>query len=209
MEPGNHVVELLLQGGGREIATVRNGVHRFPKPEAEHFAERLNRQITDQGTKDPFCYTDESKAFGSRSLLLSQFGGKEKIVPVERARARPYDERFAARYTRPGSWYAPLLFLRSLVDGRPIKILTAVALLTDPTKLGNYLVNWREAGLEITNYETVSLLTDAQFDDFMMEMTDQNIAVLVDPLLTSDKSTKFASGLEIRSIEQLTAERRG
>lgn len=208
VEPGGYVVELLLQGGAREIATIRNGVHRFSKSEAEHFAERLNRQIADQGLRDPFCYTDENKAFGSKSFLVPRFGGKEKVIPVERARARPYDERFAARYTRPGSWYAPLLFLRSMEDGQPISILTSVALLTDPTKLANYISNWGEAGFKIPSYETVSLLTDAQFDDFMVELSERKVGVIVDPLLATGGSTKLVSGLRIRPIDELAEEQK-
>ncbi|MDZ4362113.1 hypothetical protein [Brevundimonas sp.] len=204
--PGNYVVEMLLRGGGREIVTVRNGVHRFSKPEAEQFADRLNSQMATQGITDPYCYTDESKAFGTKSFLVPKFGGKEKIVPVERARARPYDERFAARYSRPGSWYAPLLFLRSVDDGEPVRVLTAVALLTDPLTVGNFLENWREAGLELTHYEIVSLLTDEQFDDFMCDMAAQKLRVVVDPLIASAESTSLISGIEIRSISDIAGE---
>lgn len=203
--PGQYVVEILLQGGGSEIATVRNGVHRFSKPDAEDFAERLNRLIR-ESSSDPICYANDSRGFGARSFLLPRFGGRERIVPIERARARPYDERFAARYTRPGSWYAPLLFLRSKVSGLPIRVLTSVALFTDPATLGNYLENYRGVGLAIEDYETVGLLSDTEFDDFMVELHEQGVDVVVNPLLAADVSTRLVSGIPIRSIASFAVE---
>lgn len=120
------------------------------------------------------------------------------------ARARPYDERFAARYTRSGHWYAPLAYLRQTSTGEAFSIIGAVALLRAPLSLSNYLANWKEAGIQVPDYELVSLLGDRQFDDFMMLLEDKGLSAIVDPMLASDSSTRFVSGFPIQSVEQMT-----
>ncbi|MDB5462033.1 MAG: hypothetical protein JWP28_2463 [Phenylobacterium sp.] len=201
---GNYVIEIALQGGGREIVTQRNGVHRFDRVPAEKFASSLNSQFEEsRKTGDPFCYSDQSKAFGRRSFLLEQLGGRERLVPVENARVRTYEERFAARYTRPGQWYAPLLYLRDPATDEPVAYENMVLLLTDPLTLRNFLVNWRSAELDVPTYETVSIHSDAEFDEFMRWVEARGWTAVVDPLLDpTDKN--LVSGLPIRSVEALT-----
>lgn len=155
-----YVVEISLVGGGREIVTQRNAVHRFSKTEADGFVARLNDSFEiARSSSDPWCYTDQSKGFGQRSLLLEQFGGAERIIPVEFARTRKYDERFASRYRRPGFWYAPLLYLRGLSTGEPVTIFDTVPLISDPLRLRNYIENWQEAKIVFSDYETVCILS--------------------------------------------------
>lgn len=203
---GQYVVEISLQGGGREIVTQRNGVHRFSKTEADNFVSRLNKSFEEaRAGSDPWCYTDQSKGFGTRSLLIEQLGGKERIVPVEVARVRAYEERFAVRFGRPGQWYAPLLYLQSLTTGEPVAFLNSVLLLSDPLKLGNFLENWREAKMHIPEYETTSILTDVEFDEFMRWVEGRGWAAVVDPLLNPADGT-MASGLPIRSLEGILSD---
>lgn len=202
---GPFVIEMLLQGGGREFVTSRNVIDRFTKAHADDFVARLQEAIDKDEGKDPFCYTDQSKAFGRRSTLIEQFGGKERLLVIERARVRSYDERFAARYTRPGHWYAPLAYLRDISTGEAFSIIGSVVLLRAPLSLANYLANWREAGIHTQDYELVSLLNDREFDDFMLRLEDQGLSAIVDPIVASDTSTHFASGLPIRSVESIKA----
>jgi hypothetical protein len=204
---GQHVVEISLQGGGREIVTERNGVHRFSRAEADEAVSKFNKSFEEARKRsDPICYTDESKMFGPRSLLIEHGGGKERIIPVERARVRRYDERFTARFSRPGQWYAPLLYLRCLASGEPLSIHNAVLLLTDPLRLANFLHNWREAKIEIPDYETANILSDIEFDEFMRWIEARGWAAVVDPLFDPTDGS-LTSGLPIRSLEALLSER--
>jgi hypothetical protein len=203
--PGPFVVEMQLQGGGREIVTSRNEVDRFSKADATDFVARLNTYIHERGYSDPLCYTEQTKSFGPRSTLIEQFGGRERLLLVEGARARSYDQRFAARYTRPGNWYAPLFYLRDLSIGEPFSILGSIVLLTTPLSLVNHLDNWREAHIPIPNYETVSILTDRDFDDFMLWLEGHGRNVIVDPMVKVDTSARFISGIPIRSVESIVA----
>lgn len=198
---GSFVVEVALQGGGREIVTKRNDVHRFARGEAEAFATRLNQQFAAaRENGDPFCYTDESKSFSIRSELIRRIGAKERITPVDHARARPYDQRFAARYSRPGQWYTPLLYLKDRETGDPVMERDTVLMITDPTRLASFLENWREAGISIPEYETSSVLTDAEFDDFMRWVEERDFAVIVDPMLDPAKK-ELLSGYPIQSLD--------
>lgn len=200
---GQFLVEVLLKDGGSEIVTQRNTLHRFSKGEAEDFVATLNaifKEKSDAG--DPFCYTDQSKGFGPRSILIEQFGSREKRREVAAAQVRPFEQRLVAPYSRPGQWYAPVLSLRYRSSGDPVALGGGVMLLTDPLALKDYLDNWSEAGFEVTDYELVSVLTDADFDDFMRWVEDHDHIAVVDALLDPGTGT-LASGVVVRSIESI------
>lgn len=198
---GGFVVEISLVDGGREIVTQRNGVHRFSKEDADQFVENLNVQFSEaQSAGNPMCYTDESKAFSDRSTLLKQFGNREKIRPVDHAKTRAFDIRFAARYSKPGQWYAPVMYLRDCTSGDPIMFDDIVFILTDPTSLASSLENWGESGIAVTNYETAILLSDAAFDGFMRWNEERGCIAVVDPMF-DPASRKLAAGHLIASME--------
>jgi len=204
-----YVIEISLVGGGREIVTQRNSVHKFSKAEAEDFVARLNDSFNDARSRsDPWCYTDQSKGFGLKSLLLEQVGAKERIIPVEVARVRTYDERFAARFRRPGYWYAPLLYLRSLSTGEPVMINDTFPLISDPLKLRNFMENWRESKIDVFNYETVSLLSDSEFDQFMQWVEGNDWRAVINPLLDPVHGT-LVSGIPVSSLDVLARDREG
>lgn len=203
---GDFVVEMQLQGGGSEIVTVRNGVHRLSRAEADEFVASMNTRIKDLRAKDPFCYSEQTKAFGQRTQLLEQIGGRERLFPIERARVQRFEQRFATRYSRPGSWYAPLIFVRSAETGQPLSILGRRVLLTDPLSLSNFLENWASAGLVIEKYSIGTLLTDDDVDDFMSVAEDEGVSAVIDPILASGDSTRIASGIHFRSVESIIAE---
>jgi hypothetical protein len=199
---GRYVVAVKV-GDDWELVTERGRVQRFTRQGAEDLTARTNAQI-EELSRDPYCYSSETKTFGPRSFLLSKFSGRERVTPVERAEVRPYDARKAARFERPSQWYAPLMLLVSEDDGMLIDAFGAVALLTDPLSLATYLENWKSVGIEVGAYETVSLLTDADFDDFMAAMVNAGAPVVVNPMF--DPATgDLLAGLQIRWIGDLTA----
>lgn len=203
---GQYVVEISLSGGGHEIVSQRNGVHRLSKSEADDFVSSLNNTFKEAKARgDPLCYSDESKAFGPRSLLLEQIGGRERIIEATRARVRRYEERYASRFSLPGHWYAPILYLRSVESGEPILIQDFVVMLTDPLKLGNFLNNWKQASVEIPEYQTESILSDEEFDDFMRWVETRGWMVVADAMLNVSDGT-LTSGFRIGSVERFVAE---
>ena len=201
--PGDYVVEVSLVGGGREIVTKRNGVHRFDLDRAKAFCAQLGQMFKDARTQgDPYCYTDQSKGFGPRSRLLELFGAKEAIIPVENVRHRRFDARFAARYSRPGQWYAPLFYLRSLDTGDVFSIEKTIFLLSDPMNLAAHLRNWEDIGLVAEDYELPILATDTEFDNFMKWCMGNDTAVVVNPMF-NPSTGDLVSGYPVQSIDEI------
>lgn len=202
---GDYVVEISLQNGEREIVTQRNAVHRFRREEAEIFVATLNNQFENAREEgDPFCYSDQSKAYGPRSLVLEIVGGKESIRPVEKARVRKFQTEFATRYSRPGQWYAPVMYLVRADSTEPVSMHGAIFLITDPLTLGNHLSNWRSAGLLLDKYEVRLILTDVGFDEFLSWAEDSGLSTVADPIF--DVTTgEPVSGIPVISLEAITA----
>ncbi len=199
----NYMIEISLLNGEREIVTRRNGVDRFSKEDAESFAQKLNYEfVKGRADLDPFCYSDESKAFGQKSQLLSLLGVREKFRPIDQAKVRRYDATIANRFSRPGHWYAPLFYLRNLITDDPISEKDAVFLLTDPLALKSYIENWKDANIEIGEYAIEVLLTDREFDDFMQWNEDRGFFAIVNPILDSTNSS-LISGRPIISADLL------
>lgn len=203
---GQYLVEMQLQDGGIEIVTQRNHLHRFSLSDAEEYVAAVNTQLRDaQEAGDPICYTDESKGFGQRSMLIAQFGLREKMREVASARVRPFEQRLVAAFARPGRWYAPLLYLRH----RPTDLLCgapgAVFLLTDPLSLKAHLDNWATAGLPISGHEVVSLLSDEAFDDFMRWADERDLIAVVDAVLDPVKR-QLVSGVVLQSMDRFERE---
>lgn len=197
---GQYLVEMQLQDGGFEIVTQRNHLHRFSRGEAEEYVASLNLHLQSaREAGDPICYTDESKGFGPRSILIAQFGLREKIREVISARMRPFEQRLVAAFARPGKWYAPLMYLRHRPTDLPCGANGAIFLLTDPMSLRAHLDNWTAAGLPFDDYELMPLLSDEAFDDFMRWVDDRDLIVVVDPVLDPVKR-EMVSGVVLESI---------
>jgi len=201
--PGDWIVETSLTNGDRVIATQRNHVHRFGRAEAEALASRLDKAYDRaRSDADPFCYSDQTLAFGNRSQLLETIGVRERITPVDRARARRYDARFAARFERAGLWYAPLIVLRNVQDGAWLTYGSEVLAVTDPLALARRMSNWRETGINLPPYETVSLLSDEAFDAFMRSIISAGFRLAVDPLF-DPASMEMVGGLMLVSMDDI------
>jgi hypothetical protein len=195
-----------LLNGERELVTQRNAVHRFSRPAAEVFVRELNGLFSEhREAGDPFCYSDHTKAFGPKSQLLDLLGVKEVLRPVDHPRVRPYDATFANRFSRPGHWYAPILYLRSSPGDEPVALERAVLLITDQLSLKAYLGNWREAGIDIGAYRTEALLDDAAFDAFMRGNEARGHVAVVNPLI-DPASKELIAGRLIMSPERLPSQ---
>jgi hypothetical protein len=78
----------------------------------------------------------------------------------------------------------------------------AVLILTNPLKLASSIENWREAGVEIGDYETALLTSDSEFDEFMRWNEERGCIAVIDPLI--DPAThNLAAGHLIGSSEML------
>lgn len=203
--PGGFMIEIVLKDGTSEIITERNKVHRFTKKEAEEFSKQLNDQFElSRSNNDPFCYTDQSKAFGPKSQLIEQLGFLEKTREVDEANPRKFDALIAEPFESPGQWYAPVFYLTD-EDGQPIEFEGGIFLLTDPLKANDFLANWRQCFDLPEEFGTRVLSTDDQFDEFARWCCLQGFAIIVDPILQNDP-IKLISGIQILPLENFEQE---
>src|SRR5439155_4317421 len=88
VSPGDYLVECRLAGGESVFFHERGRIHRLTRAEAEDAVAMITARIkTAREAGDPLCFSDQSRAFGSRSTLLQLLGGSEKLVEIERAEA--------------------------------------------------------------------------------------------------------------------------
>lgn len=204
--PKPFVVEVSLKNGRHEIVTHRNAVHRFTKVEAEAFAADLNASFEREAKAgNPLCYTDQSKGYGPRSILISQFGASEAIDEVSEATVKRFETRMEKDCSQPGSWYAPVVAMRSVETGELLNLAGGVPLLTDPLSVTRHLDNWRLAGYVIPIVETTAIISDTEFDDLMNVIDREFECALVDPML--DPGThELLSGFVLASLRTFAAQ---
>lgn len=201
---GEYVVVSKLEDGSEELTLKRGRVQRFTKRHADEFSAKLNGAIVQaENSGDVLCYSDQSRAFGSKSTLMPLIGGKEKFLSIVNAVVRPFDGNEAARYPDPGSWYAPVLILRERATKGQIVLADAVPLISDPLALGRYLDNWHKAGFDIPSYEVEVLATDSQVDQLIDAATRLEQVVVIDPLLSEDGQIELVRGCPIHPIDLL------
>jgi hypothetical protein len=158
------------------------------------------------GNGDPLCYSDQSRAFSTRSILTRQLGSREKIQRIVDVQVRLYDAKEAARYPGPRSWYAPLLVLRDAETLTPLVLSNAIPAISDPLTLGRHLENWANAGYAIPSYKIESLLTDTQVDQLIDMATTDGLGVIIDPLLSEDGEAELVHGHPIYPLALLEHE---
>ena len=201
---GKYLVAFKLKDGTEEIACRRNNLECLTKSEAEEMVLTVNCMIqAKKYKKNPFCYTEQSKIFGDRATLLATVGGKERLIPVEKAYVRLYEERLVQRYNRPGSWYAPLFYLRNYETSEIIVVEESIVfILSDPLEFKNYLSNWADVNFNMPAYEVTCLLSDNAFDEFMRLVVSNGWSAILNPIF--DPSNKqLVSGFPVYPIEFL------
>jgi hypothetical protein len=77
-------------------------------------------------------------------------------------------------------------------------------LLTRPLSLGTYLENWKEVGFDVPDYEIVSLLSDLDFDKFMLSLEEAGGTAVVDPIFEANGPPRIVSGFPIASVESIS-----
>jgi hypothetical protein len=141
---GDYLVECRLADGGSVFFHDRGRIHRMTRAEAEDAVAMISPRIkAAREAGDPDCYSDQSRAYGSRSTLLRLLGGSEKLVEIESAEVVPFRQEIAEEYAIWDNWYAPLAYLRLTPDGSLFEIGGFVPLIANPVDLDKYVENWR------------------------------------------------------------------
>lgn len=201
---GRYVVVSTVETGSEYLACHRGLVQRFYEGHALEFEQKLRGWIDQASTAgDPLCYSDQSRSFGNRSTLLSQIGGREKVLKITDVSVRLFDAREAAPYQRIGQWYAPLMILREAETRNLVCLTNAIPAISDPLALGRHLENWKNAGFDIPKYEIEVLLTDDDVDQLIAGSIGTGFGVILDPVLSEDGNADLLRGYPIYSIDQL------
>lgn len=177
------VIALLLENGDRQFVTERGRVTRYTMNDATHAAAKMResqRRATEVGNE--FRIASETRIFGSRSYLLEKFGAGEKLLAITDFEVVPYEKRYSAGEDPNAKWYAPAVFLRDRHTSEPVDFFGSTPILTNPMHLKNFIANWKEAGIEIPEYEIQILKTDEEFDGFIIWLEDQNRRAIIDPI---------------------------
>jgi len=195
----SHMVESLLENGESELVHLRNAVQKFTPDEARKFANELTSAASAASARgDPLCYSDQSKTFGPKSLLTSSLAKPERLRKIVRAIVRPYDRSAAARYNTEGNWYAPVAYLRVRKTDGPLALLGVIPLFRNPEEIEAFLANWRDAKIEIPEFEVVALLNDRQFDDFADSSFEEGFRLVIEPVFAFDGSkTSLVGGTSL------------
>ena len=122
-----------------------------------------------------------------------------------RGEIRKFDQTTAARYALWENWYAPLEFLRSTLTGEIVTLGNLVPVITNPFVLDKLLENWRSAGIEIPDYDVVTLYDDQAFDDFISHADEQDFTIVADPLLDPRGGPQALGGIPIIPMRRLAA----
>jgi hypothetical protein len=208
VSPGDYLVECRLADGRSVFFHERGRIHRMTRAEAEAAVAMMTPRIkTAREAGDPDCYSDQSRAYGSRSTLLQLLGGSEKLVEIESAEVVPFRQELADEYAIWDNWYAPLAHLRLTADGSLFDIGGFVPLIASPFDLDKFLENWKTGKIEVPDYEIMILESDRQFDDFAADALEGGINLIVDPLVDPTGKPSFVSGIPIRSMQQMTDSR--
>lgn len=179
------VIAAQLENGEQHIVTERGRVTRYTKDEAEASVTRMVEAHSGAAKAgNPFYVTSETRSFGNRSALTELYGATERFLAIKSFDVIPYETRFSAGEDANAKWYAPVMFLRDRRTSEPVNLFGSTAILTDPLHLKNFIANWKEAGIEIGEYEVQILKSDEEFDQFIIWLEDRNRSVIIDPLFT-------------------------
>lgn len=202
--PGDYLVECKLADGESVFFNERGRIRRLTRTEAEDAVAMVTAGIKWAGEGgDPLCFSDQTRAYGSRCTLLHLLGGSENLVEIERAQVVPFRQELADEYAIWDNWYAPLAYLRLRADASLFVIGGFVPLISNPFNLDKYLKNWKTGRIEVPDYEIMILENDRQFDDFAADALESGLNLIVDPLADPTGEPSFISGIPIRSLQRM------
>ena len=196
---GGFVIDTVLSNGSKIPVTKRGRIQRFSKHHVHEAVKYFNRQVAECREKgNPLCMTDRNYVFGVRSSLMDNLERGEVINEIAEFKDRPYESIEEAQYSGLRNWYAPLLALIDSMTHQAIVLGDVAPVLSDPLKTDVYLSNWRECGFDVRGYETVSLLTDDEVDEYFSRVIDSGLTVIVDPFCSVDGSGELMQGFVIQ-----------
>jgi hypothetical protein len=131
-------------------------------------------------------------------------GVSEELREIATAQVVKYDQKIAALYELWENWYAPMAFLMAHKGESIVQFDGGIPIISDPTKLGRFIENWRSVGLSVPDYELNILDTDRKFDDFINTVTKDGMQMVVDPVFSKKgEIVSMTSGHRLLPMDQI------
>lgn len=202
---GSYMAEMNLEGGEVEYVHHRGNLQRLTKEEAEPTTQMFADSIQKAKLEgDPYCVSDQTKAFGKRSLLLRMLGVSERLREIVSTRVVKFDQKIADLYALWENWYAPIAYLSARDEEALIHIAGCIPLISNPLELGRYIENWKLIDVNLPEYDVQIVDTDARFDELLDRVTRDGLQVIVDPVFAAKEGqVTLQSGFRIVPMHEI------
>ena len=198
----SYCVEISLSDGTTRHATSRSSLDRYNLEEATKRAKFMDSRFKKSiQARDPDCYTSVNFTYGPESLLLRIKEPDESLLECREARVVPYTPALGRRYQQDLMFYAPLCRLVSADDEKPVLLRGCQLVLTDPFRLPDLMQTWRNAALEIPDYEIRILETDNDVDRWFGELLSAGEEPVIDPIC--DRDGNLVGGFFVHDVSKL------
>ena len=197
---GNWCVRINLEDGSALYVHERGRVVRCSEVEAIKKVQKFNKSFEEAwANEDPWCYTSESGVFIIYSGALELLDNNERCLLCVDAQAVKYTQSIGNTYSKSNNYYAPLAFLIDESTGDPIIINNTIFLISNPLSLEKYIENWSRAGIKLPEFVISIIDSDDRFDIFVRQAKDNNIEIIVNPMLLI--SGELSGGFVIENMK--------
>lgn len=163
----------------------RGKVERHSHEQAVAYAESFKQRLADANAAgDPVCISSTSGAFSTRSQIIKH-EPDSRAVPVVSVQAQKLSRATMEAYKSCDNYYGPLVRMFDRASGTPLQINGCFVLLTDPSRIPEFVDNWKLMGVSVSELATSVLADDHQVDAFVASAFLEGYGVLVDPVLAS------------------------
>ncbi len=156
-------------------------------------------------TRDPFCFTSKHSVFGPYSLLTGTKDEDESCIECVSAEVVRYDKLIAKIYDDNAEYLTPLCMIIDAKTEQPFSIRSHVVMITDPRRLGDFINNWKAAGIEVPDYEVKIIEHDHDFDNKVSAIFRSGLGIVVDPLL--DQNQNPAKGIPVVDMRSIIGDK--
>ncbi|MEK5476968.1 hypothetical protein NYE70_08420 [Paenibacillus sp. FSL R5-0407] len=201
-EQFKHCIKMNLSNGDFTYLKERGKINRVNKSEAKKIVKDFNQMIEKQKKlDDPLGYTSKKMTFGSYSLLIRTKGDDEDIIECVSAEVDNYIDHLGNLYNTNKNYYAPLLTITQLDVEEHLVIDNRLVFISDPLSLNNFINNWTNANIVLSNYELNIIADDNEFDMLLRGNFRDGIKGVIDPIV--DRKGKIVKGILLESIYEM------
>ncbi|WP_313638318.1 hypothetical protein [Paenibacillus sp.] len=180
----DYCIRVNLENGDFRYTKSRGSVDRFNKSLAKKQNTFMNEQINKNTGNNTFCFTSKSNIFGTYEYLVKVKSMEDTIIKCVSSEIVRYTEHIGKQHNEFENFYAPICYLKFLYDEEEIfEINDFPVLISNPFLLKEYIHNWKNSNIELTDYEVVILPNDLEFDNFVRNIIKENKRPVINPII--------------------------